>query len=199
MKKARIFFIVVCIITIFFFPLIWTAIGYVFSLLSKFRWFISIHNFILKYSYIDKNQYIDFSSTLLCIIATSTLGYAAFKLSRKSAHNNNVKMALFIKIILENSLKSIFNIYIRLPKQTIEIPEINFFEHEFTFLSDTEIETIYKLYSKILKLSYMQNSISTDNTLVDEILNEALLDKNNFIYKENYQTILDKANRFFND
>ena len=199
MKKSRIIIlIVVCIITIFFFPLIWTIIGYFISLLSKFSWFTNIQNFVSTYSYIDKSQYIDFSSTLLCIISSSVLGFAAYKLSRKSSHNSNVKMALFVKMIFENSLKSIFNMYNHLPEQKIEIPDINCFEHEFTFLSDAEIEMFYKLYSKILKLSYMQNTISEDDTLLEEILNETLIDKNIFKYKEKYQKILDKSNQFFN-
>lgn len=106
-------------------------------------------------------------------------------------------MALFIKIILENSLTTILNIHKGIPNQKIELPEVNFFEHEFTFLSDTEIEMIYKLYSKILKLSYMQNTISHTDPLIEELLTETLSNKNDFVYEKKYQVILDKANKFF--
>lgn len=108
-------------------------------------------------------------------------------------------MALFIKILLENSLKSIHNIHKCIPNQKIEIPEINFFEHEFTFLSDAEIEIIYKLYSKILKLSYMQSNNEISNELVDKILKETLLDKDTFEYNKKIKKILNKANQFFNE
>lgn len=200
MRKTRIIIlIIVCIITIFIFPFIWTIIGYFLSFLSKFSWFTNIQKFVSTYSYINKSQYIDFSSTLLCIVSSSVLGFAAYKLSRKSTHNSNVKMALFVKIIFENSLKSIFNMYNHLPEIKIEIPEINFYEHEFTFLSDAEIELFYKLYSKILKLSYMQNTISEDDALIKEILEETLINKSNFKYKEKYQKILNKSNQFFKE
>ena len=199
MKISKVIILIaLSIITIFFFPLIWTIFGYIISLLSEYNWFLNIKNIISTYSFIDKSEYIEFSSTLLCIITSSILGYAAYKLTRKSTHNNNVKMALFIKIILENSLKTILNIQKCVPNQKIELPEVNFFEHDFTFLSDDEIELIYKLYSKILKLSYMQNTISSTDPLVDEILKETLSDKDTFEYEKRYKKILDKANIFFN-
>lgn len=76
--------IIICLITIFFFPFVWTFIGYVIYLLSKFNWFTDIKDFVSTYSYIDKSQYIDFSSKLLSIITSGVLGYAAYKLSRKA-------------------------------------------------------------------------------------------------------------------
>lgn len=92
MKISKVIVLIgLSIITIFFFPLIWTVFGYIISLLSQYKWFSDIKNIILTYSFIDKNQYIEFSSTLLCIITSSMLGYAAYRLTRKSTHNNNVK------------------------------------------------------------------------------------------------------------